>query len=382
VPTDFTRSERRELASRLLAWYRASRRDLPWRRTRDPYAIWVSEVMLQQTRVETVKPYWERFLARFPTVEALAAAPVDDVLGLWSGLGYYARARALHRAAVAVAEDHGGALPATAEGLSALPGFGPYTTAAVGSIAYGLPLAVVDGNVARVLARWTCTPGDSREPAAMARWRQLAQELLPEDAPGDFNQALMELGATLCGPSAEPACLVCPVASLCRARAAGKQGEIPARRKAKERPRLRWAVALVRRGDGVLLARRPDEGLFASLWELPGVEVAAEPKSETSPGEREALAAALADRLGVEAAVGDLLGEAAQTLSHRELTVAVYAATVPPRSRPRARAFYTAARFADPDAAPGGVSSVTRKALRAVAPGAPGRAARRAASRA
>jgi A/G-specific adenine glycosylase len=320
--------------------------------------------MLQQTRVETVKPYWERFLARFPTATALAGAPLDEVLGLWSGLGYYARARALHRAAGAVVAEHGGALPATAEGLAALPGFGPYTVAAVGSIAFGLPHAVVDGNVARVLARWTCTPGDPREPAAMARWRVLAQELLPPDDAGDFNQAMMELGATVCGPSGEPACLVCPVAAWCRARAAGRQGEIPARRKAKARPTLRWIAALVRRGDRLLLARRPDEGLFASLWELPGAEPAA------GADERAALAAALRERLGLAATIGAKLGEAAQTLSHRELTVAVYEAAAPPRFTPRAKAFYTDARFATPDAAPGGVSSVTRKALAAIAPAA------------
>jgi A/G-specific adenine glycosylase len=336
--------------------------------------------MLQQTRVETVKPYWERFLTRFPTVDALAAAPLDEVLGLWSGLGYYARARALHRAAGTVVAEHGGALPATAEALAALPGFGPYTVAAVGSIAFGLPHAVVDGNVARVLARWTCTPGDPREPAALARWRVLANELLPPADAGDFNQALMELGATVCGPSGEPACLACPVASLCGARAAGRQAEIPARRKAKARPILRWVAALVRRGDRLLLARRPDEGLFASLWELPGGELAS-PGVEAgeragaaagtnggAPAEREALAAALRERLGLEATIGEKLGEAAQTLSHRELTVAVYAVAAPPRFTPRVRRFYTDACFAAADAAPGGISSVTRKALAACRP--------------
>ena len=343
----------------LLAWYRRAARDLPWRRTRDPYAIWVSEIMLQQTRVETVKPYYRAFLGRFPTVEALASAPLDDVLAAWSGLGYYRRARLLHRAAQAIVERHGGKLPAEAAALAELPGFGPYTTAAVASIAFGLPEACVDGNVARVLARWTCTEGDPREPAALARYRKLAAAIVPAGEAGDFNQAMMELGATLCGPG-EPACLACPVAKGCLARASGRQREIPARRKAKERPVLALAAAYAERGGKVLLARRGDEGLFASMWELPTAELA--------PGDepREALALVLRERLGLRVAPGEALGTVEQTLTHRELKLALYRVELPARFRPRALASYGAAALADPADPPGGLSSVTRKALAAV----------------
>lgn len=357
----FSSGERKQLQRRLLAWYRASARQLPWRDSRDPYAIWLSEVMLQQTRVETVKPFWRRFLEQLPTLPDLAAAPQDQVLGLWSGLGYYARARALHRAAQLVVAEHGGQLPADAAALAELPGFGPYTTAAVASIAFGLPEACVDGNVARVLARWSCTEGDPRTPAAMAGYRGLAKELLPRAEAGDFNQALMELGATLCGPG-RPACLACPVTSLCRARRAGRQDELPPRKVAKERQRLRLVAALVVRGDELLLAQRPATGLFASLWELPAVEV------EEGQEHRQALEQALAGRLGLRAAPGAELGSVAQTLTHRELELTVYEVNAPARFRPKALAHYVAARFASPADPPGGLSAVTRKALAQVWP--------------
>lgn len=337
----------------VLAWYRREARDLPWRQSRDPYRIWVSEIMLQQTRVETVKPYYHRFLARFPTVEALAAAPEDEVLGAWSGLGYYARARSLHRAARRLVEAHGGALPAEAEALAALPGFGPYTTAAVGSIAFGLPLAAVDGNIARVLSRWLCLEGDPRSAARMAELRRIAQALLPPADAGDWNQALMELGATRCSPAA-PACLTCPARAHCLARREGREGEIPPRRRARARPTLELAAALVRRADRILLAKRPPEGLFASMWELPSVEVGA----GEEPGE------GLARLLG-GARVGEALGRVEQTLTHRELRVQVY--ELWPRGELRVGAPYVAHRFVDPRGElPGGLSSAARKALRVV----------------
>lgn len=338
-----------ELRKKVLAWYGRSARDLPWRRTRDPYRIWLSEIMLQQTRVETVKPYYHRFLERFPTVEALAAAPEDEVLGAWSGLGYYARARSLHRAARTVVERWGGELPADGDALRELPGFGPYTAAAVGSIAFGLPMAAVDGNIARVLSRWLCLEGDPREPARMAELRRRAAELLPTERAGDWNQALMELGATLCGPR-RPACLVCPAAAHCIARKEGKEGVIPARRPSRERPIVRMAAALVRRGESVLLAKRPPEGLFASLWELPSVEV----------GEADNPREALARYLGPE--VGEEIGRAEQVLTHRELRVVVYRLHPP---RPLGiREPYVEFRWVDPEGElPGGLSSAARKAL-------------------
>jgi len=349
----FAAAEIGALQERVLAWFDAEKRDLPWRRTRDPYAIWISEVMLQQTRVETVKPYWSRFLARFPTVQALAEAPLDDVLAHWSGLGYYARGRKLHEAARAIVERHGGALPADPAALAALPGFGPYTTAAVGSIGLGLDLAAVDGNVARVLTRWLCREGDPREAKAMAFFCEVAQALLPKGRAGDWNQALMELGATRCGPGV-PACLGCPAAASCRARAAGRQNELPPRRKAKERPRLHLHAALVVRDGDLLLARRPDAGLFASLWELPAVE-----------GDLSALERLVGEMLGGPVRVGEALGTMEQTLTHRELKITVHAVEGT-GGEPKAAAPYVDARFADPAAAlPGGLSSATRKALRA-----------------
>jgi A/G-specific adenine glycosylase len=247
------------LADRLLPWFSAARRDLPWRREpRDPYRVWISEVMLQQTRVEVVVPYYLRFLARFPTLRALAAAPLDDVLALWSGLGYYARARNLHRAAQAC----GGELPGTAAGLRALPGFGPYTAAAVASLAFGEDAPLVDGNVARVLSRVFALHGDARAKA----WK-LAPTLLPPGRSGPFNEALMELGATICTPRS-PDCARCPLTLECRGKAHPER--YPARRPRLPRPLLEWRALALRRKDGaVLLARRPEGALFGGLWDLP-----------------------------------------------------------------------------------------------------------------
>ena len=215
-----TPRRRSELRTALLAWYRAHRRDLPWRRTRDPYAIWISEAMLQQTRVETVIPYWERFLARFPDVEALATADADDVIACWAGLGYYSRARNLHRAAQIVVERHAGRLPADVELLRELPGVGRYTAGAVASIAFDRPAPIVDGNVARVLARLFGIAADVRSRAVQERlWRE-AEELARGEDPGALNQALMELGAMVCTPRA-PRCADCPWSRRCAAFAHG-----------------------------------------------------------------------------------------------------------------------------------------------------------------
>ena len=197
-----------DLAARVVAHYRRHRRDLPWRNTRDPYAIWICEIMAQQTRLETMRPYWERWMARFPTVRALARAPLDNVLALWAGLGYYRRARNLHAAARVIVERHGGVFPDDAEAIAALPGIGRYTTGAIASIAFGRRLPVLDGNVRRVLARLS---GETADAALWAR----AEELVPADAPGDFNQGLMDLGATVCAPRT-PRCGGCPMKGFCR----------------------------------------------------------------------------------------------------------------------------------------------------------------------
>jgi A/G-specific adenine glycosylase len=254
----------------LLRWYEKSRRDLPWRSTRDPYRIWLSEIMLQQTRVETVLPYYDAFLKRFPDVASLAAAPESEVLAMWSGLGYYSRARNMLRAANGIAEA--GAFPSDYPTLRALPGIGDYTAAAVASIAFGLPFAAVDGNVLRVLARVFNDNGDIGAPQTRRRFQQLAQETLDRRQPGEFNQAMMELGATICLPR-NPRCLICPVQSLCAALAAGRTAELPIKLKRQESKGETISVAVVLRGDLVLMRQRPmDTARMAGFWELPHIE--------------------------------------------------------------------------------------------------------------
>lgn len=254
------------VARAILAHFDAHRRRMPWRETADPYAIWVSEVMLQQTRVDTVRPYYDRWMRRFPSVADLADAEVDEALLHWQGLGYYGRARNLHRAARLVRERHGGEVPRDIAALRALPGIGEYTAGAVASIAFGTPAPAVDGNARRVLARLY----DIEDPSA-AGLRRLAADLVPATRPGDFNQALMELGATICTPRA-PTCTACPVAAWCRARARGVQESRPrARRRTARLPHETIDTSVLVRPDGrVLLVRRPATGLLAGLWEFPG----------------------------------------------------------------------------------------------------------------
>ncbi len=245
---------------RVLAWYDRNARDLPWRASRDPYRVWVSEIMLQQTRVAAVIAHYHEFLRRFPTVGKLASAREASVLAAWSGLGYYRRARMLHAAAKQVLRDHGGKLPATSAGLRALPGVGRYTAAAIASIAFGEPVAVVDGNVGRVLQRFTGEhlPGEKLWSAA--------GEILDKSRPGDFNQAMMELGATVCTPRA-PACLACPVLDLCATR-----GELAPRTKVARQKKREIHYALNTRDGKVFLVQRPrDASLMAGMWELPEV---------------------------------------------------------------------------------------------------------------
>ncbi|HEX7843417.1 MAG TPA: A/G-specific adenine glycosylase [Kofleriaceae bacterium] len=269
------------IATAVVAHFAQVRRDLPWRRTRDPYAIWVSEIMLQQTRVATVIPYWERWMARFPTVSALAEAPLDDVLAAWAGLGYYSRARNLHAGAQAVDERFGGALPSCAAELREVPGIGPYTAGAIASIAFGERAPLVDGNVARVLARVFAIEHDIKSSAgSKALWTaagELMAALPGAVAPGDLNQGLMELGATICSPT-QPRCLVCPLARDCAAARAGRQDELPvvaARKKASELPVLARTLVWIEEAGQIVLVRRTPAGLFGGLWELPPLEVAA-----------------------------------------------------------------------------------------------------------
>jgi len=262
----------RVLAKKLVAWFRKNRRDLPWRRRREPYRVWVSEVMLQQTRAEVVGPYYERFLEAFPDLGAVARARLEDVLARWSGLGYYDRARRLHRAARIVLERYGGELPRDPKLLGELPGFGPYTAAAVASIAYGIPEPALDGNGVRVLCRLLAR----QAPRGGARNRLLleaARRLVEADsAPGEVNEALMELGATVCTPRT-PRCGICPLERDCEARARGKPEAYPGRKPPRSRTRCRVAVALVGKGKRFLLERPSRGNPFRGSWELPAVEL-------------------------------------------------------------------------------------------------------------
>jgi A/G-specific adenine glycosylase len=257
-------AEIRRIRSKLLEHYDRHRRDLPWRRSPDPYRVWVSEVMLQQTRVDTVRPYYDRWLQRFPHLRALAEAPLDDVLKAWEGLGYYHRARNLHHAARLVCERYNGALPSETTQLRALPGIGDYTAGAIASIAFNQRAAVIDGNVHRVLHRLF-----DRRRIAPAALRELAALLVPSKRAGDFNQALMDLGATICTPRA-PLCLSCPLNAECRARASGTQEQRPAPTEKRVIPEKHFNVVVLIDSHGcVLIQQRPAKGLLAGLWEFP-----------------------------------------------------------------------------------------------------------------
>jgi A/G-specific adenine glycosylase len=327
-PSAFSTAD--SVAPALLAWFAASKRDLPWRRTRDPYAIWLSEVMLQQTRVDTVLGYYARFLHAYPNVVALAEAPLDEVLGRWSGLGYYRRARLLHAAARELVHAHGGRLPEDAAALRAVKGIGPYTAGAVASIAFGKAEPLVDGNVARVLARIFAIDADVRSGRGRAHLWELARTLVStppaSESPGDWNQALMELGATVCLPRT-PRCGTCPAHRACEARKQGKIDVLP--RVGKKKPLVPIArVALVAssRTGGVLLGRRT-EGTFEAMWEPPSFDAMDE-------------LFRFARALGMNARHVERAGRVTHVLSHRRLEVEVFRAAVPLPAR--------AARTVDP----------------------------------
>ncbi len=267
-----------DFSAALVAWQREhGRHDLPWQRDRDPYGIWVSEIMLQQTQVSAVIPYYERFMARFPAVQALAAASTDEVMQHWSGLGYYARARNLHRAACIVANELGGSFPRTAAELESLPGIGRSTAAAIAAFAFGARAAILDGNVKRVLARAFAVEGWPGEARVEARLWSLAETLLPARDVEAYTQGLMDLGSTVC-TRASPRCGDCPVASRCAALASGAVTRYPAPRPAKARPHRKAVYLVAVRGDTVLLERRPASGIWGGLWclpELPGTDLPA-----------------------------------------------------------------------------------------------------------
>ncbi len=309
-----------ELAEKLLAWYAVNARTLPWRGHPDPYAVWVSEIMLQQTQVDTVSPYFERWMARFPTLEALAAASEQEVLALWEGLGYYSRARNLWRAARQVWEA-GGQMPRTAADLALLPGVGRYTAAAIASMAFGQDEAALDGNIRRVLARVFNVTLPARSPEGERQLWALAQQHLPPGRAGDYNQALMALGSQICTPRA-PACLVCPLQALCQAAALGLQAERPVMSSRPPVPLWTVTAAVIWRADRVLIARRPSRGLLGGLWEFPGGKL--EP-GETLP---EGLRREIAEELAVEIAVGAELGVYRHAYTHFKVVLHAFACTL------------------------------------------------------
>lgn len=314
----------------LLEWYEVAKRDLPWRRHRNPYYIWVSEIMLQQTRVDTVIPYFHRFIEQFPTLQALAEAPEEEVLKRWEGLGYYSRARNLQAAAKQVLELHDGVVPADKVSVSALKGVGPYTTGAILSIAYNLPEPAVDGNVMRVLSRFFRIEEDIMKSGTRVLMEGLAAELIPEGRASDFNQALMELGALVCTPKS-PQCLTCPVMGRCLARLDGVEDALPVKSKAKP-PRPEYRIAALVEGSGehdgrVLVRRRPAKGLLAKMWELP--HILAAPSAGGGVGlpddgqAVEQLSALLAAE-GIAAEPVGVLMDAEHTFSHIHWNLRVY----------------------------------------------------------
>jgi A/G-specific adenine glycosylase len=327
----------------LTAWFRKGHRDLPWRHTTDPYSIWVSEIMLQQTRAQAVIPYYLRFLERFPTVEALAAAEEAEVLTLWSGLGYYSRARNLRRAAREIVSL--GGFPRSYQQIRSLPGIGDYTAAAVASIAFELPHAVLDGNVLRVIARVQNDFSDIAAIRTRDRFREIAQGWLDARRPGLFNQALMELGATVCLPR-NPLCLLCPVASLCQARQSGTATELPVKRRKVIPERIEASVLIIWRGTRLLLRQRaPNAGRMAGFWELPGPD----------------------DLTGV--VTGEVLGAIRHTITHHHYSVQVCRAKAARSWRPPANFRW----FPEKELGTIPLTTIARKSLRLADVGIAGR---------
>jgi len=293
---------------KLLRWYDNHKRDLPWRRSRDPYAIWLAETMLQQTQVKTVLPYYEKFLVAFPTVEALARAPLERVLHLWSGLGYYRRAENLHKAARQLTGEHGGKIPQDYDQLRALAGIGDYTAGAILSIAFQKPYPAVDGNVRRVLGRLFSVTGEKE-------LRALALKLVPKVRPGDFNQALIELGATMC-TAKNQRCAECPVNLKCLSRERNRNDAVDSRRRIRFENVI-WPLAVVRRGGKILLRRRAAKGLLAGLWELPGGELT--PRQKISDLLHAHLAGLPVSRAGIKK-----IGEFRHAITHRRIRAPIY----------------------------------------------------------
>ncbi len=305
------------LPAHLLEWYSVHARSLPWRGHNDPYVVWVSEVMLQQTRVETVIPYFQKWMERFPDVHALAAASQEQVLSAWEGLGYYSRARSLHRAAKILVEEYGGELPREVRDLRRLPGIGPYTAGAIASIAFGADEAALDGNIRRVLARVFDVDAQARSPEGERILYGLAADHLPKGKSGEYNQALMDLGAMVCTPR-NPACSQCPLSEICQARALGIQEQRPVLVTRPEQPHYTVTAAVIQRNGRVLIARRPEDGLLGGLWEFPGGK---RQEGEDLPA---CLQREINEELGVEVQVAEELGVYKHAYTHFRVTLHAY----------------------------------------------------------
>jgi len=304
----------------LLEWFDKNARELPWRQTKDPYHIWVSEVMLQQTQVATVIPYFNRFIARFPTVEVLAGAPIDDVLKLWEGLGYYRRAHNLHRAANLVVLQHGGIVPDDQTQLLALPGIGRYTMGAICSIAFGQATPVLDGNLKRVISRFDDLKTNIDDPDTRRELWMRAAELVPPQRPGDFNEAMMELGATVCLPR-NPTCHLCPVSELCLARQRGTQYERPVRNPRRRTPHFNVVAGVVWHATDpqrFLISQRPTEGMLGGLWEFPGG------KQKDGESHEQALKRELKEELAIKVEVGSHLTSIDHAYTHFRISLHAY----------------------------------------------------------
>lgn len=301
----------------LLEWYNDSHRNLPWREANDPYRIWVSEVMLQQTQVATVVPYYEAFLRRFPDLESLAAADDDAVMKQWEGLGYYARARNIHRAAVMVCETHAGSVPADPDIFRKLPGVGDYINAAVQSIAFGHPLAAVDGNVKRVLARLFAIDAAVNRAGSQRVFQAAADQLLDQSQPGDFNQAMMELGALVCRPR-QPACDRCPLHSECRAFITNAVSEFPVRESRSPVPMRRVAVGVVEESGRFLITQRKKSGLLGGLWEFPGGKI------ESGESPESACVRELREEAGLDVEVISFVGRVRHAYTHFKVELDVF----------------------------------------------------------